>query len=126
MNNLYELRDKLCSQLKEYNKRELTSSTLDIVDKLTHTLKNLDKIIDRYEKDEYGASYARPYTQRYNMYDDGSSYRRGNVMDDGGRYANGYSRHNDMIRELTNMMENSSDERIRTEFQKFIQKMQDM
>ena len=45
MRELYELKDKLCDELKEYGKKDLSNGTLDVVDKLTHTIKNLDKII---------------------------------------------------------------------------------
>ena len=46
---LHELRNKLCNELKEYGEMNLTVSTLDIIDKLSHTVKNLDKIIGKAE-----------------------------------------------------------------------------
>ena len=63
MHDLYNLRDMLCDELKEYGaKSELTAGSLDIVDKLAHALKNLDKIIendDGYSGYYPDASYAR-------------------------------------------------------------------
>ena len=137
MKKLYDLREKLCKQLEEYPDKDLTSATLDVVDKLTHTIKNLDKIIAKYEgKDEeysnmYGGSYRMPYMPSYDNYGNGSFARgRGGRRDSMGRYSggynNGYSRNSDMIAELTDLMEDAPDERTRMEFQKFIQKMQTM
>ncbi len=132
MEKLYELRKKLCKQLEEYPDKDLTSATLDVVDKLTHTIKNLDRIIDKYEEKENGNNYAASYAMPYPMYNDGmnmrgGSYRgRGVRRDTMGRYSGGYSRNGDMIYELTELMEDAPDERTRMEFQKFIQKMQAM
>ena len=39
-----ELKEKLMSELIDYSQRELTQSSLDIIDKLAHALKNLCKI----------------------------------------------------------------------------------
>ena len=46
-----ELKEKLMSELKEYGRCELTSSTLDIIDKLAHALKNVMRI-EEYCKDD--------------------------------------------------------------------------
>ena len=138
MTKLEDLKKKLCEQLEEYAGKELSSASLDVVDKLTHTIKNLDKIIDKYEEKEYGNSYygsgnsygrmpMMPYSYG-NGYDGGNSFARGrNVRRDSmGRYSGGYSRNGDMIMELTELMEDAPDDRTRMEFQKFIQKMQNM
>lgn len=87
MHELYDLKDMLCKELKEYGtKGELTAGSLDVVDKLTHTIKNLDKIIDH--EDEYsgrsypdgmGGSYRGRYSRRMGRYsgeDDKESIRR--------------------------------------------------
>jgi molecular chaperone GrpE (heat shock protein) len=39
-----ELKEKLMSELKDYGHRELTSNSLDIIDKLAHALKNIMRI----------------------------------------------------------------------------------
>lgn len=89
MHELYELKDMLCKELKEYGQKgELTPGTLEVVDKLTHTIKNLDKIIEVYEEeDDYsgrsdgmGGSYARGGRG-------GRGYSR-----EGGSYRNSYAR----------------------------------
>lgn len=143
MHELYELKEMLCKELEEYGKKgELTTGSLDVVDKLAHTIKNLCKIIERYEEDEYsGRSYARGGSYAYengNM--GGGSYnyamdgsyargRTGNVRRDSmGRYSRerGYSRDENMVMELRELMNEAPDERTRMEFQKFIQKIEQM
>lgn len=114
MKELYELKDKLCEELKEYGKKDMSAGSLDVVDKLTHTIKNLDKIIENYD-DGY-SNYSGDYSRR-----NGNSYR-----DSRGRYSNNYSYHNDMVGELRHLMNDAPDERTRQEFQSFIRKMESM
>lgn len=132
MKELYELKEILCKELKEYGKKgELSTGSLDVVDKLAHTVKNLDRIIDTYD-DNYSGMY--PYT-----YDDGSmggnrsmrgrSYAQ--RRDSRGRYSNtysrdGYSRDGGMVEELRELMQDAPDERTRQEFQRFISKIESM
>lgn len=118
MHNLYKLKDMLCAELEEYGQKgELTGGSLEVVDKLAHAIKNLDKIIEAYEEEEEGGSYDgggggsydgggsyRDYSRnsyRGGSYDGGGSYRgsydgggsyRGGSYDDGGSYRGGYSR----------------------------------
>ena len=101
MNELHELRDRLTGELKEYARKDLTAGALDLVDKLTHTIKNLDKIIA-----EDGASGTYPYRAR---------------RDGMGRYDSGYSRTDikDRLRELMG----EADEHARGEIQRLIEKM---
>lgn len=73
MKELYEIKDRLCDELKEYANKEMSAGALDVIDKLTHTLKNLDKVIEGYEGEEYS----------------NRSYSRG--RDARGRYSRGYS-----------------------------------
>ena len=61
MKELYELKDRLYDELKEYGKKEMSAGSLDVIDKLTHTIKNLDKII---EAGEYSNRMAPMYSQR--------------------------------------------------------------
>ena len=57
MKELYELKEKLCDELKGYGKKDMSAGTLDVVDKLSHTIKNLDKIIEKYEEEDYSGRY---------------------------------------------------------------------
>ena len=97
MHELYELKEKLCDELKEYGSKDLSAGTLDVVDKLAHAVKNIDKIIEVYEDegdgyssrsypDGMGGSYVRGGRDGYR----GSSYARGRMnarRDSMGRYS---------------------------------------
>jgi hypothetical protein len=64
---MYELREMLCEELDKITKKgELSAGSLDVVDKLTHSIKSIDTIIAMeeagYSSDDYsmrGNSYAR-------------------------------------------------------------------
>ncbi len=149
MHELYELKEKLCEELEKYGGQNITAGTLEVVDKLTHSIKNLDKIIEAKEEDEYsmnGGSYA--YARGGNQGGGGSnrSYRGGSYAREGGSYAyargrgrnarrdrmgrysseDGYSMDGEMVSELYELMEEAPDEKTKKEFQKFIQKIEMM
>ncbi len=153
MDAIYELKDMLCEELEEYGKKDkLDVGGLEIVDKLAHTIKNLDKIIESYEDEEYSGAYEGSYEGGMgtgNM--GGGSYRRGSYArerdgrsrrgsyamargDGRGRGRNArrdsmgrYSRDGKMMaQELRELMEDAPDERIRMELQKVIQKVENM
>lgn len=131
---------------------KLSTSDLDYVDKLTHTLKSIETTIamkeaemdDGYsERGSYrdGGSYRsynrgmRGYSRDGDSYDDGSydsrSYARGRGRyanrDSMGRYSNdGYSRDGDMMEDLHELMDKAPDDRTRQEFKNFIDKMKQM
>lgn len=107
MKELYELKEKLCDELKSYGKKEMSAGSLDVVDKLAHTVKNLDKIIDNYDEGESHYSRRRDSMGRYSR-------------------ERGYSYHDDMIHELRNLMEDSPNEQTRQEFKRFISKIESM
>lgn len=148
MDAIYELKDMLCEELEEYGKKDkLDVGGLEIVDKLAHTIKNLDKIIESYEDEEYSGAYEGSYEG--NMGDmgtgnmGGGSYRRGSYARERGRgsyaMARGrgrnakrdsmgrYSRDGKMMaQELRELMEDAPDERIKMEMQRLIQKVENM
>lgn len=125
MQELYDLKDMLCKELKQYaQKNELSASNLDVVDKLAHAVKNLDKIIEGYE----GGSYASDRYSRGYMND--GSYARGRGSnarrDSMGRYSRGYSRDHEMVSELRDLMQDAPDEGIKQDIQRVIQKIESM
>lgn len=152
MHELYELKEMLCKELEEYGQKgELTAGSLEVVDKLANTIKNLCKIIDMYEDDEYssrggsyedgmGGSYARgggSYARGGRGGNRGGGNRGGGGANqygsyavEGGSYARGrggrYSRDGGMIEDLRELMQDAPDERTRQEFQKFIRKIENM
>ena len=127
----------------------MTKESLEIVDKLSHATKNLDKIIEKYEEDE-GASYG------YNSYDgsfivvrssesynngsyarENGSYARGRgrnarrdsmgrYSSNNGSYESGYSRNGNIAAELKELMMDAPDEQTRMEYQKVINKLESM
>jgi hypothetical protein len=136
MHDLYRLKENLCKELEAFGKSDsVTSSSLDTIDKLAHTVKNLDKIIKCKEEDEYSM-------RGYGSYEDGSNRsmrsmysRDGYYYDDGGmsgrrgRAANGrfVSRDgSEMAHKLREMMENAPDESTRREIQRLADKMEQM
>ena len=136
MHEIYELKERLCDELKEYGKKgDLDVGTLDVVDKLSRTVKNLGKIIDKYEESDYSYD-GMPYTD--GMYSGTRNGRRSNrdtysgarKRDRMGRYSGrrgGYSMDNkEMIEELRDLMQDAPDDRTRQEFQSFIDKMERM
>ncbi|SCW26683.1 hypothetical protein SAMN05660484_00040 [Eubacterium ruminantium] len=131
MKELYELKDNLCEELKKYGKKELSAGSLDVVDKLSHTIKNLDKIIEKYDEDGYSnavrynrANYTRAnYGGMSNARDGRGNSRRENR----GRYSNnGYSYDEEMVSKLYEIMEDAPDDKTRAEFHRFIQKIEAM
>ena len=67
MHKMYELREMLCEELDKITKKgELSAGSLDVIDKLTHSIKSIDTILAMedagYSSDDYsmrGNSYAR-------------------------------------------------------------------
>lgn len=130
MQAIYDLRETLCKELEEYGEKgKLDLGGLDIVDKLAHTIKNLDKIIMAYEIGEDGYSSRGSYDDgmsgnyRHNMRN-GGSYGRNRRRDSMGRYSR--SGDSAMIAELRELMQDAPDDRTRQEFQHFINKMEQM
>ena len=150
MEELYKLKETLCTELEEYAKKgKLSAGDLEIVDKLSHAIKNIDKIIEKYDESEY--SGATGYSNRMSYGRGGYSNERGGRggysnerggysnenysmargrgsnarRDSRGRYSSEYSGH-DMVMELRDLMEDAPDERTRMEFEKFIRKMEQM
>lgn len=147
MHKLEELKEMLCEELEEYgSKDKLDMGGLEIVDKLAHAIKNIDKIIDS-EYSERGGSYRGNYGYEGNYgyrgnygergsYGEGSyrgnygeeSYRgnygerrgrgRNARRDSMGRYASA-----DMRQELERLMDEAPDEETRMKLERFMQSM---
>lgn len=115
MHKLHELKEMLCEELEEYgSKGKLDVGSLDVVDKLAHAIKNIDKIIEA--KDEY--SYADRRGMRYD-----NSYARRDSM---GRYSrrDGYSRdENEFRMELKELIEDAPNERIKMKMKEVMSEM---
>lgn len=142
MHKLYDLKDKLVKELEEFGKGELSKGSLDSIDKLAHAAKNVAKVIECCEEEEYSMAMdgGRSYDMGRSYADDGrrdfvrpdgsyryetptASYargRRGNVRRDSmGRY----SRSGDFTEELEMLMEKAPDERTKEEIRKLMERM---
>lgn len=116
MHKLYELKDMLMDELEKCtDKGELSAGSLDIVDKLTHSIKSIDTILAMedagYSNDDYSYrdySYARG--------------RRNARRDSMGRYSRrGYSRDNkELVEQLHDLEMSMTDENTKRMIQKFI------
>ena len=151
MHELMKLKEMLMKELEEYgSKGELTSGSLEVVDKLSHAIKNICKIIEAYEDEEYsergGGSYrysgryAREgggnggggsnrggNSSRYSGYD-GGSYARGRgqnaLRDSMGRYSRGSA--DEMIEQLEQLMQDAPNEQIKQSMERLVQQMEQM
>ena len=117
-NDIYEIRDRLCMELAEVNNNikrnnSMDSSTLEVLDKLTHAMKSIETIIAMWESKNSANNY----------YDRGNS--GGNYGYSGGMYGNKwypimpmsngglYGHDSNTIAELRTIMSSTSDERTR-------------
>ena len=121
MEYMYELKDKLCKELDEIaRKGELGAGDLEIVHKLTDTIKNLDKI--EMLEDDGGYSQAGDWEIEGRAYNRGNSYAR-RKRDSMGRYSRegrggrgGYSRHDAkeaMMEQMEMLMDQAGSEKER-------------
>lgn len=147
MHELYELKEKLMDELSKYGSKEMSAGSLEVVDKLAHTIKNLCKIIEdmegyseeggSYESGMGGGSGRGSYAGgSYARGGRGGSSGRGGSYAGGGSYARGrggqanrdsrgrYSSADDLVDELRELMESAPDEKTRMEFERFIRKME--
>lgn len=112
MHAIHDLREMLCAELAEYGKKDhLNQTELDIVDKLAHATKNLDKILaveDGCTMDEYSASRGRMNAKRDSM----------------GRYSSRMYPGNSAIDEIRSMMDEEHDENKRRRYYNILQNLE--
>ena len=111
MHELHELRERLCAELKKYGTKDLSTGSLDVVDKLTHAIKNLDKVIE--------ASDGEYSSRGYGGYNDGYGYGRDRM----GRYSRYDHSRSSLGDKLREMMNDAPDEQTRMELQRLADKM---
>lgn len=121
MHKIEELREMLVAELEQYGARgELTAGTLDVIDKLAHALKNIDKVLEN----EMGGGYSATGYYADDM-SRGGSYARGmsRNRDSMGRYSrDGYSR-GSFADEMRELMRNAPDDRTRQDMERMISRM---
>ena len=129
MHKLYDLKEKLMQELEDYSENGKFSK--DDVESIKYIASAIDHICNIVEESD-------EYSNMYYGEDDGS-YARGDNRGENRSYARGrgrnarrdsmgrYSRANDdMIEKLRMMMQEAPDQQTRQEFQRFIQKMEQM
>ena len=135
MDYMYDLKEKLCDELKEYaRKQDMSAGDLEMVHKLTDTIKNIDKISMLEEEGGYSQAGNWEADMR-GSYDRGSSYR-GQRRDSRGRYSrNGnysserrmYSRDgakDRMMEHLEDMMQEAGSEKEREAIRRCMAQME--
>ena len=141
MDALYCLRDMLHTELDNVVNSSQGNIPLDIVDKITHSLKSVETIIAMKEGNEYkNNNYAN---NNYNSYSNGSygnqsygGYMPTSYTNAGRNYNNRYNNYRmgrsygngkeDMMNELHEMMNEAKSEQEKQAFQQFINQMQNM
>ena len=133
MDKLFELKEMLCEELEEYGaKDKLDVGGLEIVDKLAHAVKNIDKIIEDSEEGYSGESYRRSYAQGGNRGGGNRGGGRSNRSyarrrDARGRYSReeGYSMDGEeIVEEIRGLMNSAPDEYTRKELEKLTRKLE--
>ena len=72
MHKLYKLKDALVKELSDYGEEGgVTKANLDTIDKLAHATKNVAKVIECCEEEEYSMAMGGGYSRRggYSMRD---------------------------------------------------------
>ena len=150
MHESYELKEKLMKELNEYASEEMSAGSLEVIDKLSHAIKNICKIIEsaedegysergNYSREGYSRNYSRERGGRYsregNRYSyeggqGGGSYARGRNArrDSMGRYSRegGYSRTDGMdslVEEIRSMMQELP-QNVQQDAQRLVQKLE--
>lgn len=97
MKNLENLKDKLCEELEEYaRKQDMGAGDLEVIHKLTDTIKNIDKICALEEGGGYSQDSRMDYGRGSSYANRGKHYVRGHYSRDGGRDGmGGYSSRQD-------------------------------
>lgn len=118
MEKLHELKEKLWSELEELaDKREMGAGDLEVVHKITDTIKNIDKICmleeDAYSEAVDGVDYGRgsSYANRGKHFVRGHYSRDGYPMrrDSRGRYSRDDGR-SEMMEHLEMALDSASDQ----------------
>ena len=131
MDLYYDLKKMLCKELDEVSqKKNLSAGDLEVVDKLTHSIKSLLCIMDMEDDERGGYSSAR---RRDSMgrYADGMYY---DDYSDGGYSNRGYSGRRysrdegktHMIHEFEKLMDNATTQEERDVIQSAISKLRNM
>lgn len=117
----HEIKEMLCEELEAMTKNGTirTKEDLDIIDKLTHSIKSVETIIAMNETYGESGDYSPAHIRygRSNLADRSYAPRRDSM----GRF----SRDSDMIAELHELMAHAKDDHTRAKFQRFIDDLEE-
>lgn len=128
MHDLIKLKEMLCRELSDYGKEGgLSLSSLDTIDTLAHACKNVCKIIESKDEEQYSGRGSYYGSGRYSRdgyyYDDGGmSGRRGRAMN--GRFVSRDA--SEMARKLRDMASDAPDDASKREIERLAEKMEQM
>ena len=118
---MHELCETLSNELADINRKirdaggKMSAGDLEVVDKLTHSIKSIKAVIKMLDEDD-GYSGYYPMMDR-GSYRGGRSYAR--RRDGMGRYSR-----NDLVDRMREMMADTPDERTRQEMMRMIDRME--
>lgn len=125
--SMYDLRDMLCEELDEIaRKGELGTGDLEIVHKLTDTIKNIDKI-ETLEEGDYSGRYSRGGDLDADIrgtYGRGSSYARRGTHYVRGHYSRTDANENLRI-QISDLMRETDDDRVKEALRRAISAMEE-
>ena len=137
---MHKLMEYICEELEELERKadkdgKLSMAEIQYGDTLAHFKKNLlsaEEMWDNSEYSEAGGSYARGRGGNRGGRNRGGANQYGSYAMRGGSYVrgnrDGYSGDDSemMVQELRELMEQAPDDRTRTEFHKFIKRIEQM
>ena len=133
MHALDDLRDMLMNELEECGRKgELSTGSLEVIDKLAHAVKCIDTIIAMEERgysNESGYSFTRGRGSNARRDSMGRYSNRGNSYDGGASYSRrGYSRGDakeDLVMDLMDIKHNCDDPETTRLIDKFIKQAEE-
>ena len=143
LKEVYDMKETVGHKIAQANKKikanggDIANDDVDLVDKLSHSIKSLVTTCAMLEAEEDGGEYSERYAPMWNpgiSYGNmgRETYSRDGSGTHGGysrnRYSrenrNGYSRTGDMTDQLRQMMDEAPDETTRMEIRKLMDKME--
>lgn len=141
MKELYEAKETVGNEIGDLNKKirnnggKITGADVDMLDKLTHSMKSLATTCAMLEAEEEGYSgHYMPMPYGYSRNGNGYSRNGNGYSGNGGGYSRRYSRESrdgygysgkgDMTDQLRQMMDEAPDELTRREIQKLMERME--
>lgn len=141
MKELYEAKETVGNEIGDLNKKirnnggKITGADVDMLDKLTHSMKSLATTCAMLEAEEEGYSgHYMPMPYGYSRNGNGYSRNGNGYSGNGGGYSRrygresrdgyGYSGKGDMTDQLRQMMDEAPDDLTRREIQKLMERME--